>query len=650
MYCSKCGTKLEDGAKFCSRCGSAINWCKKMAYGPADKNERYFSNKRRLVISLFAIVLLVIVVVITGVLTRNSLTEHSKSISKNTNQEVLINSEIEEVSPPEPHSIKENEEDADALNEKYLGIWESEFEDGHYLIISSNGTWYSYSESFDVENSGIAINGFACVYLLDHTGIYGCGVLRLVDSERMILEVEGWEDEIYNKSDNASITGYKTIKICVIHSDLSTKDIIIGTNKETLTDAINQENLVEVEEGEYGHYIETVDDEVADLDFNQYWSISKNGEICPYGPDDIIISDGDFYEFRLDVSENDEEVIEYPGITSVEVIDEGTWGDNLSWSLTNEGTLTVSGFGSMKNYDINDRPWKKYCDNVTSIIIESGVTQICDYAFAKFHNLKKIEIPETVSVIGDVAFASCFSLEYIILPTSLTEIGYGAFGLCKSLICVVIKTRELTVDDCLFINCYDLTEIYYSGTKEQWAVLNIETWDAEIYCEYLEDGVDVESSMKELSEKVAASKLDVPVTPETTVNIDLSSDENYITFRISFDGLRAFIDSEELEFYIYDGNNLYMVEYGPDCSYQSHISIYTDHNTFVGGAKGEALYWLHGDTLGIKCDFSDFGLVYDDICYLGIYLHTNYVYFTFKYSDDVCKLVSNDDIVDYLYL
>ena len=42
------------------------------------------------------------------------------------------------------------------------------------------------------------------------------------------------------------------------------------------------------------------------------------------------------------------------GASAAEIVDSGNCGDNLTWTLDSEGTLTISGNGSMENYDPYD--------------------------------------------------------------------------------------------------------------------------------------------------------------------------------------------------------------------------------------------------------------------------------------------------------
>ena len=100
----------------------------------------------------------------------------------------------------------------------------------------------------------------------------------------------------------------------------------------------------------------------------------------------------------------------------------------LSWSVDDNGVLTISGNTPMDNYyrepQARTAPWGK---DVTAVVIKDGVKSIGNYAFYNCQKLKSITIPDSVTCIGDSAFEGCISLTTITLPDSITEIGYRAF-------------------------------------------------------------------------------------------------------------------------------------------------------------------------------------------------------------------------------
>ena len=93
--------------------------------------------------------------------------------------------------------------------------------------------------------------------------------------------------------------GEKTISVTVIHEDESRKEFSISTDAENLRQALEEEKLIEGEESEFGLFIKTADGETADDSLQQWWCLSKDGEMLQTGADSTIIADGESYELSL---------------------------------------------------------------------------------------------------------------------------------------------------------------------------------------------------------------------------------------------------------------------------------------------------------------------------------------------------------------
>ena len=81
---------------------------------------------------------------------------------------------------------------------------------------------------------------------------------------------------------------------------VNTSDTIY-TDAEYLSGALEQENLIEGTESEYGLYVTTVDGETADDSKQEWWGYSVNGEFAELGVDSQPVADGDVYDFVLNV-------------------------------------------------------------------------------------------------------------------------------------------------------------------------------------------------------------------------------------------------------------------------------------------------------------------------------------------------------------
>ena len=164
----------------------------------------------------------------------------------------------------------------------------------------------------------------------------------------------------------------------------------------------------------------------------------------------------------------------------------GTCGENLTWVYDQEScVLTISGTGSMDDYDTQSRPWSSsITDKAKSLVIREGVTTIGKEAFKQFYKLQSISIPTSLQSIGDKAF---YSSEHIILSeltgnysigeyvfhwnreiTSLTisgniKIGRYAFQGCRNLQSLIIHDSVMIKGDNAFDSCDRLKNVTIGG-------------------------------------------------------------------------------------------------------------------------------------------------------------------------------------------
>ncbi len=125
------------------------------------------------------------------------------------------------------------------------------------------------------------------------------------------------------------------------------------------------------------------------------------------------------------------------------VSDSGTCGDTLTWDFdATTSILTISGTGAMYN-DLGD-----YRDNSTRKQFDGER----GWDYYKYH-IEKIVITDGVTYIGQNAFDYHPNLKEVVIPDTVTEIHLHAFD-----------------------NCNSLSDVYYSGTENDWN--NIRKWDS----------------------------------------------------------------------------------------------------------------------------------------------------------------------------
>jgi len=174
---------------------------------------------------------------------------------------------------------------------------------------------------------------------------------------------------------------------------------------------------------------------------------------------------------------------------SVSLNAQTTWniGTPTATALTatlSGGTLTINGTGAMQDFPSYDAvPWYSVRNSITSLVINSGVTSIGNYAFRDCGNITSaLNLPNTITVIGDYAFYNCLKLPgtlnipnvitigsnafynclkltgALTLPATLTSLGNDAFYSCSGLNGTLTIPNSITaIPDDAFMSCSGLT-------------------------------------------------------------------------------------------------------------------------------------------------------------------------------------------------
>ena len=93
--------------------------------------------------------------------------------------------------------------------------------------------------------------------------------------------------------------GQKELTIIVTHADGEEKEFSYETDAEYLGEVLTENELVEGTEGEYGLFITAVDGETADDSKEQWWCITKGGEMVNTSADQTPVNDNDQFELTL---------------------------------------------------------------------------------------------------------------------------------------------------------------------------------------------------------------------------------------------------------------------------------------------------------------------------------------------------------------
>ena len=131
----------------------------------------------------------------------------------------------------------------------------------------------------------------------------------------------------------------------------------------------------------------------------------------------------------------------------------GAQGDNLTWTLDEDGTLTIKGEGDMEDYDDDSHSWGIYFKKapVSTVVIQDGVTSIGNNAFQWCETLTSVSISESVTRIGEWAFSFCDTLTSVTIPKGVTSIEDGVFGYSVNLTSVSIPEGVTSIGEGVFV-------------------------------------------------------------------------------------------------------------------------------------------------------------------------------------------------------
>ena len=115
--------------------------------------------------------------------------------------------------------------------------------------------------------------------------------------------------------------------------------------------------------------------------------------------------------------------------------------------------------------ELNNKDFKTIYDNInnayyivpafTALLLKNNINPLkymdeVPACFAYELNIKEFIIPDGIKFIGDNAFAKCDILTSITIPKSIIHI-----------------------DDAVFWGCYNLKDIYYEGSEEDWSKIKM---------------------------------------------------------------------------------------------------------------------------------------------------------------------------------
>ena len=183
------------------------------------------------------------------------------------------------------------------------------------------------------------------------------------------------------------------------------------------------------------------------------------------------------------------------------LVDSGEIGEDVSWTLSEDGILDIEGEGAIEtgayisdsSISTEGIPWYSYHASIKEVRVGEGITDLGDGLFYECSRLSKVSLPETLQKLGYWDFYDCSSLTEITLPDGLTEMKRACFsgtGLKK----IRIPDSLTEIPEYAFQKCTSLKAIDLPDTVSSIAS------GAFYKCSSLQGGLRLPDSLTSLSD------------------------------------------------------------------------------------------------------------------------------------------------------
>ena len=158
----------------------------------------------------------------------------------------------------------------------------------------------------------------------------------------------------------------------------------------------------------------------------------------------------------------------------IDAASSGKCGENITWTLDDEGNLIIEGMGKMDIFYTQENvPWGQ---EIKTVKISEGILTLGMCAFQDCQDLKSVVIPNSVTDIGYAAFRGCTGLKSVIIGNSVANIEDGAFEKCSALTSIEIPNSVKRIGYFAFSGCSGLKNVNMPNS-----VLNME-YGASSFC------------------------------------------------------------------------------------------------------------------------------------------------------------------------
>lgn len=241
---------------------------------------------------------------------------------------------------------------------------------------------------------------------------------------------------------------------------------------------------VETEEQEEGSVFEEITEETEEEPFVVEES-QEEEEVIPEVSEETVIEEAEELPEETELPETAEEdpaeaLPQGGDIETPEISDDPEPGPAYRY---NDYTKVLTVYRIGEDYTYENKPeWYDIRGKVKKIVFEGdalNAERIGDMSFYFFTSLQEVTLPPNLKEIGYEAFYSTKNLNNLELPETLEVLGeYALYNIGAARIDLPASIKSIGNTS---LHSYDLKDIYYAGTYEQWLAFNCKYHDASIH-------------------------------------------------------------------------------------------------------------------------------------------------------------------------
>ncbi len=146
---------------------------------------------------------------------------------------------------------------------------------------------------------------------------------------------------------------------------------------------------------------------------------------------------------------------------------------NIPYNITQITDYAFYGYKNLRDVTINNpiiigNYAFSNCPALLEATIGGEGTTIGNYAFSNCPALLEATIGGEGTTIGYYAFECCDNLLNINICNGVTRVNEGAFYWCKNLLTASINKSVKAIEECAFARCWNISDVFYSGSEDEW--------------------------------------------------------------------------------------------------------------------------------------------------------------------------------------